>query len=584
MAENGVLTNTIQSQVTEQIEQGGVDVLSMFLRAGELIPPWWSRARDIELSRFWPRIDHVASAFSMFASKTTSIPIRVVPKDMSIKAHVKQADYYNAIIIDGADFGNGWHASLGPKFIMDFITQDNGAFIEVIGDAPATRDLATGKLRKDYSKPLIGPALGFAHLDSQRCERKGNQEYPVVYSDIDGSRYRLHHTRVMFASSMPSARARMYGVGYCALTRMINTAQHLLDLATSEQEELGSRPKRRLIVAEQGITGKDIASAFEQADIVMDNQGLSRYSRSVIIAPKVAATSNNPIKITLHDLNLAMTGEVKEKSITLGMFLIALALNIPPRWLWPASSSGATKADAMFQHVAGMGGGIGHLLQVFKQMLGGDTLATAFGKPIPSHLQVIFDYQDDEQDKQQADIRETRSKVYSANIGSRVWDERVARLHALDTGDLTEQEFDDLELNDGRLPDGQDVLNLFLTTEPTLIGMLAISVGDVLNVGANDAETVLEAIEDKLIEVRAILANPQRPKEFDLGKQALAALQALKALYEGAKMQAQIAEGMAQEVTPLEGDTEEVGGDPDTAETDKAPPDKQDEGPGNQQV
>lgn len=193
---NGVLVNTIQSQVHLDEDTSGVDVLAMFLKAGDLLPAWWSRARDIELSRFWPKIDHVASAFSMFASKTASIPVKIVPRDSSIKAHDKQAEYYNSIILNGSDYGKGWHASTGPKFIIDFISQDNGGFIEVIGDAPMVRDPITQKLRKDYSKPIQGPVLGFAHLDSQRCQRTSNPEYPVIYSDVDGSRYRLHHTRV----------------------------------------------------------------------------------------------------------------------------------------------------------------------------------------------------------------------------------------------------------------------------------------------------------------------------------------------------------------------------------------------------
>lgn len=540
---NGTLTHTIQSQSnSDYLVDSGLGIMPLFIRASELLPAYWSRARDTELSRFWMREDHISSALSMFVSKTASIPLRIIPRDQSIKAHVKQADDLTANITELSDWGKGWASSFAIKLIMSFITQDNGCFAEVLGDGKPDKE------RRGF--------YGLASLDPSLCQRTSNPLYPIIYSDIGiggtGSRYKMHHTRIIEASSLPNYLRPMNNVGYCALSRMVHTAQHLLDMATTEQEELGSRPKRRLIIGKKGITVNEIVTAFQQADMQMDAQGLSRYSKSVVIASTTKPTANNEIEIDVQDLASVLKGEDKERSITLGMFLIALALNIPPRWLWPATSTGATKADAMYQHIAGMGGGIGHLLQVFTNMLGGGKLADVLGKPIPSHLQVVFDEQDDEQDRQQAEVREIRSKVWTANINAGILDERTAREQMLDASDITEQQFDDMELADNRLPDGQDILNLFLTTEPTLQEMLSISVGDVLNVKENDADVVLQAIEDKLLEARAILVNPIRPKVFDQAKQAFAALIALKELYEGAKVQQQIEEGMEDEVPPDE--------------------------------
>lgn len=550
---NGLkLQESIQSQIRRE-DVTGLDIFPLLLKAGELIPPWWSTARDWELSRFWPRVDHVASAFGMFTSKTASIPLHIRAKDTSIKAHVKQAEYYQSILVDGSDFGKGWHTSLAVKLIEDWISQDNGMFAEVIADAPMIRDRATGYLRKDFSKPREGPPLGFAHLDAQRCARTSSPEFPVLYQDIDGNRYKLHRTRVIFASDMPSTRVRMNEIGYCALTRMINTAQHLLDISTMEQEELGSRPKRRFIVAKQGITAQQVHNAFQAADTIMDNRGLTRFSQSVVIGLNSPPTSANAIEIEVKDLHAALLGEDKERSVTLGMFLIALALKIPPRWLWPATSTGATKADAMYQHIAGMGGGVGHLLKIFQQMLGGDTLATAYGKPIPSYLEISFDEQDDEQDRTTAEIKELRSKTYSTNLATGAVNERVIRQQMLAVGDLTQQQYEDLELQDGRLSDGQDVLNLFYSTEPALQTILSLSVGDVLNPQANDRAFVLDRIQDKELELRAILQNPSRPKEFETARLALAALMALKKLYTQPIMEEQqegLAKIQASEKTP----------------------------------
>ena len=523
---NGAVTHSVQQSLADESNQwytpdSGIGILPLLVKAGELIPPYWSRARDLALSQFALKVDHISSAFSMFISKTATIPLRVLPRDTSIKAHTKQANDLTANLNEMSNWGAGWVHSFAPQMIYSYITQDNGMTAEVIGDGPADKE------RRGF--------YGLRFLDPSLVQRTSNPEYPIIFWDIGlggtGNRYKMHHTRVMTATSLPQTYTRLNGLGFSAMSRLINTAQHLLDISTMEQEELGSRPKRRLIIGKQGITVNEIVNAFMQADTMMDNQNLSRYSKSVVIAPPVKATNSNSIEIEVLDLALALKGEDKERSITLGMFLIALALNIPPRWLWPATSTGATKADAMFQHLAGMGGGVGMLLSVFANMLGGTPLATALGKPVPSHLQIIFDNQDDEQDRTQADIRKVRSETRTMSLTSGIIDSRTARQQMLEADDITEQQYDDMELNDGRLPDGTDILNLFMTTDPDIVEMLSISVGDVLNPEANDKETVLQAIADKEIEVRAILANPVRPTIFDKAKQAFAALNALRTLY-----------------------------------------------------
>jgi hypothetical protein len=527
MAElNGVVTHSVQQFLADEQNQwytpdSGIGILPLLVKAGELIPPYWSRARDLALSQYALKVDHISSAFSMFISKTATIPLRVIPRDMSIKAHGKQADDLTANLNEMSNWGKGWVQSFAPQMIYSFITQDNGMTAEIIGDGKADKE------RRGF--------YGVRFLDPSLVQRTSNPEYPIIFWDIGlggtGQRFKMHHTRVMTATSLPQTYTRLNGLGFCAMSRLINTAQHLLDISTMEQEELGSRPKRRLIIGKQGITTQEIVNAFYQADTQMDNQNLSRYSKSVVIAPTVKATSNNAIELEVLDLALALKGEDKERSITLGMFLIALALNIPPRWIWPATSTGATKADAMFQHLAGMGGGVGMLLQVFENMLGGTPLATALGKPVPSHLQVVFDNQDDEQDRTQAGIRKVRAETRNINHTIEAINVRVSREQMLESGDISAQQFDDMELEDGRLTDGQDVLNLFYSTDSDIMEMLSISIGDVLNTEENDRETVMAAIADKEIEVRAILMNPPRPKFFDKAKQAFAALQALKSLY-----------------------------------------------------
>lgn len=553
-AQTAVLDETVQSRVSQE-NLVGFDILPMLLRVGEIIPPWWSKQRDYELGRFWMQCDHVAAAISMFIAKVSSIPVRVVPRDSSIKRYVKEAEQYTATIVDGSDFFAGWHESLCPRLVLSWVTKDNGMFCEVIGGGT------------DKTKPREG-FLGLAYLDPRKCQRTSNPEYPVIYYDTDGRMYKLHHTRVAYASSQKSDEARMNGVGFCAASRMIRTTQHLTDIGVYEQEKLGSRPHRQMIIG-KGISGQEILNAFLIAERSMDNQALSRYSKNVILAAK----NKTDFEITTQDLASIPDGFDKQMSITLGMFLIALALNIPPRWIWPASQSGATKADAMFQHVTGIGGGIGNLLMVFKAIFGGTSLATVLGKAIPSHLKLEFDFQDDQQDRDQAEIRKIRAENREKRINDGEIDIRTARLHALNAGDLSQEEFNDLELGDGRLPDGQPAINLFMTGDRDMQQMLALSVGDVLNVEANAEikDFVLEQIDERQRWLRAELMNPARPAIFRKAKEAFAALEELKELYGQTEQQEQepievmvpVEEDEKQEEKPMPEETieeEEVNG------------------------
>lgn len=565
MADNGTqaaIDQTVQSRVkSDALDYGGIDILPLLVRAGELVPAWWSRARDMELSRLWKRSDHISGAISMFQTKTASVPLKVVPRDSSIKRWVKLADQYNQILVEGSDFGGGWHTSLCLKAVEDYLTQDNGFFIEVIGYG-----------RKDG--PIVGVPLGMAHLDAQNCQRTSSPEYPVIYTDTDGRRYKLHASRVIFSSAMPSSRARMHGVGFSPLSRMVATAQHLVDIATYEQEKLGSRPPRQAIIAESGISAENVVTAFLMAENSMDNQSLGRYAKTVVVGPKVAASQANPIKLNLIDLNSTPDGFSKTESITLGMFLIALALNIPPRWIWPATQAGATKADAMFQHVAGMGGGIGLLLKIFQQLIGGSDKGNITGKFLPPGLALIFDFQDDEQDRAKAEIGKLRAENRANDLTSGVIDVRVARQQALEAGDISEAQYNDLELKDGRLPGGEDVLTLFYSADPDMQRLLSLSVGDPLDVQSNldNADFVLDRIRDQRLQAQVALVNVDRANQRAMAEQAVAALTALEKMYLEARGQQQAEISQGETESPVneqpENEVEDEGGSSEEDTTD----------------
>ena len=465
---------------------------------GGIVSPWWSARRDMDLRNFWRKCDHFAGAVYSIAAKLAAVPFRIEPRDPSVKTHWQQAEEYQMALEERTDFGAGWQSFMG-KSLQDLWTQDNGMFWEIIGAG-------------DPAGPIKGPAVGVAYLDAARCTRTGNPEYPVTYEDVDGKRYKLHYTRVGFYTQMPSPAAEMNGVGTSWLSRCMSIAQNFTDILTYQQEKLGSRPLRGIIYG-TGIDGDLVVEAVQAANEAADNAGLARYARIPVVTNRDSGAA-----LTLDVLDLASLpdGFDYQTSVTLGMYAIALAGGFPPRWLWPASVTGATKADAMYQHLAGAMSGAGQTLAAIRTILGGSERGKrhSMGKFLPSHLRMIFDFQDDAADQQQAEIRDLRSQRHERDIADELITVRVAREQMLADGDITEAQFDDLELADGRLSDGSDVLDLFFMGIDLLRG-----------IDIDDPD--LATVEERLREAKEQSVTARTPGQRKEAKQAVAALQKL---------------------------------------------------------
>lgn len=499
-------------------DQGGFALLNFLVQGASLIAPWWSKRRDMELYEFVPKVPHLIGSFYTLASKLSAVPFRIEPRDPAVKAHRDLAEQFQGVLEEESEFGQGWEGFMVPS-LFDLWSQDNGWFGEVIGEGS-----------KDG--PIRGPAVGLAHLDSYRCQRTGNAEFPVVYTGMDGRPYKLHRSRVIYGSQMPSPREEMFGVGYCWASRCLDVAQNLLDIMTFKQEKLGSRPARRLMITQGGLDPDTLQSAFKQAEETMTGQGLTRYSKNVIAGDGMMPEAN----VVSIDLAGLPDGFDEQQSVTLGMFTIALTGAVPPRWLWPASETGATKADAMYQHVAGLTGGPGATLKLIATALGGSErgkLSTA-GKFLPPTLKMVFDFQDDEEDRTQAEIRRTRAEQREKDLADEVITIRVAREQAVESGDITQAQFEMMELEDGRLEDGSQTLDLFYSRDPQIAGMLTLDAQyeDALDVEANDQAAMQAAIEKQIRLCRQVVMIGPNASIKQKARQCQAALEALAELYQ----------------------------------------------------
>jgi len=503
-------------QGDETNTRGGTNIFVRLMNSPtQIIAPWWSSLRDSQLRSFWKGGDHISGAVYTFESRIKTIPFRIEARDKSIRKHVAEAEKIQESLYASAEYGeNGaWKSFIG-KFTEDLITQDNGAFAEVIGLG-------------DPEGPIVGQPISVKHLDSSRCQRTGDPLFPVVFNDLSGKMYKLHYTRVIYVSQMASPNANMFGVGFCALSRAINTAQNLIDIAIYKQEKLGSRPTRQVLITRGGLDPDSVIEAMAISEQEMTSRNLTRYSKTVVIGHEGMPDAD----MKAIDLASLPDGFDEESSTILGMATISLAFGVDARELFPSMSSGANKADALVQHLKQRGKGYGEALGLIESVFN--------YKYLPRTMRMVFDFQDDAQDKQVADIRNVQAKTRAFNIQNLTTSVRVEREKMLENGEITLAQFVELELDDGRMEDGTETIMLFF--HPEYSKYLDIGITSILDIEGNDPDKISGAlVEKKQIVMADIVKSPMSRQRYF--KEALSALESLERMYEEKQIEDELAE------------------------------------------
>jgi len=464
----------------------GADFVGWMVKTGDLVPPWWSRSRDNRLTQVWKESNHLSLAVYNTQAKIVGIPPRIVPRDPSVTKHIEDAQTLEQRLFLSAEFGRGWDV-MYSKFVECLITQDNGAFLEIIGDG-------------DPAGPIIGAPISFRHLDSARCTRTADPIYPVIFMDDAGHRFKLHWTRVIYSSQMPSAIKTMNGVGFCAVSRSVEIAQTLNDIVRYKQERLGSRPHNQIIVG-KGITGQQIMLALRQVEEDLSNRGFARYGKTVAIG------SENPaIDLKKIDLN-HMEPFDEEISMNLGMFAISAAFGMDAEEIWPVSGQSSGKAEANIRRMRSRGR--------LPAQITNEIAAQINFKVIPRHLMMEFDFRDDEEDMQRANIKDIRGRNRERDLGTGAVNIRAARLKMITDGDLTRETFSSMELGDGRLPNGKSIGVLFFSNDPVhsrLLKFLDNPLAIVDNIFDMDEENKMSYVND--VKLDTVLSQIQRQRQI----------------------------------------------------------------------
>jgi len=305
------------------------------------MPAYGSPERDIALDKFWKTEPILAGAIYSMAAKIAAL-------DFRLKGPRRLVKKYKQLLM-AADFGigNGW-VNFVFKVAQDMLTQDNGAFIEL--------------LRNDGASPYTA-VQGVAHIDSQRCTRTGNPMVPVQYQPYTKPVRQLQWYEVIAMSDMPSPREEMYNRGLCAVSRVLRAAQTMRDISVYNRQKLAGK-RTPAIAWVNGISRDYVKACIDKAIEDQLSQGDTLYSGPIIIASMDASV---PVHAEL--MELAGLPDNYSEDTALKWYIATLALDFGTDYTefspLPGGNLGsATQATEMAARARGKGPGA--MLQQFE--------------------------------------------------------------------------------------------------------------------------------------------------------------------------------------------------------------------------
>src|SRR3990167_7283715 len=267
------------------------DSIIMYIASvADSLPPWGTQTqrRDKMLREFFIREPFLAGAVGSVCASHASYRWEIESEDDELKKVV-------TAMLETAHFGEGW-TSFASMVTIDYLTQDRGAYVEII---------------RDGASPSA-PVLGIAVLEALRCTPTGNPRTPVVYEDEHGGRHLLNYYDVARLIEMPSSISTMRGMQYSAVSRVLAASQIMRDIIIYRGEKVGGRFQRVLHIV-GGPAKQDIRRALQMGDEDADNQGLARFQLPTILASLDPSKPVSHVEIPLASLpdNFDLEDEMK---------------------------------------------------------------------------------------------------------------------------------------------------------------------------------------------------------------------------------------------------------------------------------
>jgi hypothetical protein len=365
---------------TTDVMGGGVFWLTLGQRLEE--EPRWNPIYPNFRDRF---LTEFGRSESMMASAIYSMGTRIGTLNYTLNGPPRIKKFTQELL-NKPGLGDNF-AAITKKLSYDLDTTDNGAFMEL---------WKAGSPEK--APPKNAPCLGFGHLDSRLCWRSFDPEFPVWYTNpVTGVIRKLHKDRVVFSANNPQPIELARGIGFCAVSRAMRMVRVFKNMQIFVDEKVSGRFTRAL-GAISGVSAGQVKKALQNHADEMDNKGYVVYNDiPFLIDP--STEGKNDIKILLQDLATVPDGFSFRDDADLYAYILAFCFGVDAREFWPATQSGATKADATVQNMKARGRGIGDRIQMVEFFI---------RAAIAEVVDFEYDFSDDDQDKMQAEIQGMR--------------------------------------------------------------------------------------------------------------------------------------------------------------------------------
>lgn len=373
---------TAQQDTIQQLPDAKKDSVSGYLgdfigaiQRDAMLPPWGTRRRERVLRAYYR---HELNTLIQGAINGLIEKVKAAPWEIS---GPKSGVAYFQDVLRQAQFGAGWGDFL-QMTLLDYLRQDIGAFIEVIGPGPS-------------DGPITGRVTGLAHLDALRCYSTGDPEYPVIYHDQHGKQHLMHWTRVIqFIPARDGDEQQNKTVGMCALSRAIAVVQRELYMNRYVAGRLDDNPKPGLLIL-NNLTD----TQFKAAVIKMQRQENTDLS-SVWGQTVVLSALQPEFPASIESIAYSEPPEkfdFKAYKVEIDVPELAMALGIDVQELWPLTGNrnSGTSTQSEILHAKSQGKTFGAMLRMLER---------AINNVLPPEYEFQWKYSDPQDDLNQAQI------------------------------------------------------------------------------------------------------------------------------------------------------------------------------------
>lgn len=372
------------------------DHIRAWLNKADLQEPRYqadTRARDKWMSEFWMQEPHLAGVLNSMVDIDKN-------RGWSMVGGRNQVRRFTSVLYE-AEAGKGWR-NYASKQSTSFYTSDFGAPTEI---------------EREFDSPLAR-MTNLYHVDPADCrliaeENRRNPEREVLDYYGGGAVQKWRTYDYFRLTSMPSIRADMFGVGFCAVSRCLEIAKLLIAVFEHDKEQLGaSAPQGFLTI--NGYTQEQWDEAMEKRAQEREDKGQLYYNDVMVLV-----SPGSPIDLKLTSLSQLPGNFDLEKFVQTMMQAYALCFGIDVAEVYSVRAGAA------------LGIGTQSQVQSAKARTKGEnsfwlTLQDALRRELPDTVDFEVDQRSDEGDKIAIEARQLEADLIISLYGAAPGNKKAA--------------------------------------------------------------------------------------------------------------------------------------------------------------